>query len=166
MEVKAQLNHLRLAPRKLRLLADLVRGKKISQDKNQLRFLRKAGARPLAKLLDSAVANAKNNFQLDENNLFLAQIFVDEGPKLKRWRPMSRGRAYHIQKKTSHITMILSEIQAGPAKKKTEEKTLTAKEPSVKPIGPKPEKPKFKEEKAIGPKNSPLAKRFFRRKSI
>ena len=106
MEVKASLNYLRIAPRKMRLLADLVRGKKVSQAETILSFNLKRGAMPLKKLLASAASNAEN-LELKKEGLEIAQIKIDEGPKLKRWRAGSRGRARPIQKKTSHVTLVL-----------------------------------------------------------
>lgn len=108
MQIKAQLNYLRIAPRKVRLAADLIRGKAAPQAKALLDFSLKRGAEPLKKLLDSAVANAKSNFAIDnEEDLYVAKITVDEGPKLKRWRARARGRAMQIQKKTSHVNLVL-----------------------------------------------------------
>jgi len=109
VEVKAHLNYLRIAPRKVRLVVDLIRGKSVQEARNILNFAVKKSALPIKKLLDSAVANAKNNFNLDEKKLYIKKIFVNEGPKLKRYRSASRGRAVEVQKKTSHITIILDE---------------------------------------------------------
>ncbi len=109
MEVKAKLNYLRIAPRKVRLVVDLIRGKNVKEARNILNFTTKRVALPVKKLLNSAISNAKNNFGLNENNLYIKKIFVNEGPKLKRYRPVSRGRGVEIQKKTSHITIILDE---------------------------------------------------------
>lgn len=109
MKVKVELNNLRIAPRKVRLVADMIRGKKAQDAKSLLSFTVNKPAGNILKLLNSAVANAKHDFKLDEANLFVSEIFVNEGPKLKRWHPMSRGRAYPIQKKTSHITLVLSD---------------------------------------------------------
>jgi large subunit ribosomal protein L22 len=91
------------------LVVDLIRGKSVQEARNILNFTVKRAALPIRKLLDSAVANAKNNFNLDEKKLYIKKIFVNEGPKLKRYRAASRGRAVEIQKKTSHITIILDE---------------------------------------------------------
>ena len=110
MEVKVRLNNLRTAPRKVRLVADLVRGKKLAEAQSILSFTVNKSARDVLKLLNSAVASAKHDFQLNETNLYVSRIMVDEGPKLKRWHPMSRGRAYPIIKRTSHIVLILSEL--------------------------------------------------------
>ena len=107
MEVVAKLRYLRIAPRKVRLVADLVRGKKVEEAAHILTFTRKRAAKHILKLLNSAIANALHNFQLKKENLYIARIIVDEGPKLKRWRPRARGMAYEIQKKTSHITLVL-----------------------------------------------------------
>lgn len=109
MQVTAKLNYLRIAPRKVRLVADLVRGKRVEEARTILGFTPKRAAPVLLKLLESAVANAKNDFQLDADRLYLKKLVVDEGPKLKRWRPRARGQAYEIQKKSSHITLVLAE---------------------------------------------------------
>lgn len=109
MEVIAKLNNLRIAPRKTRLLTNMIKGKTATKARSVLVFSVKKGALPLQKLLDSAIANAKNNFHLKEDNLLISAIKVDEGRKLKRWRARARGRACRIEKKTSNITLVLSE---------------------------------------------------------
>lgn len=109
MEVKAHLRYLRIAPRKVRLVADLIRGKSVEEAENILNFTTKRAALPLLKLLKSAIANAKNNFNLNEKNLFVSEILVNEGPRLKRIFPRARGRADIKQKKMSHITIVLEE---------------------------------------------------------
>ncbi|OGZ84897.1 MAG: 50S ribosomal protein L22 [Candidatus Staskawiczbacteria bacterium RIFOXYD1_FULL_39_28] len=108
MDIKVKLSNLRTAPRKVRQVIDLVRGKKALDAKAMLSFTVNKSARNVEKLLDSAIASAKHDFQLNEANLFISKITVDEGPKLKRWHPMSRGRAYPIIKRTSHIALTLS----------------------------------------------------------
>lgn len=110
MEITAKLNNLRTAPRKVRQVADLIRGKDVVNAKSILEFTIKKPSDPVLKLLNSAIASAVKNFQLKEENLKVFKITVDEGPKLKRWHAMSRGRAYPIIKKTSHIKIILTEI--------------------------------------------------------
>ena len=138
MEVKAKLNYLRIAPRKVRMVTDLIRWKNVQQARNLLRFAIKKGSEPVLKLLDSAIASAKNNFHLDENNLFISKITVDEGPKLKRFRPRARGSANEIQKKTSHITIVLDEIDKTKKEikvqedKKGDEKLIEKKEKKIK----------------------------------
>ena len=112
MEIKASSNYLRMAPRKLRLVAELISGMNIQEAERELKFLNKRAAGPILKLLNSAIANAKNNFGFDQkktNSLYIKKIVVDEGPKLKRWMPVARGITHPIQKKTSHIALILDE---------------------------------------------------------
>ena len=116
MEVTAKLSNLRTAPRKVRLVADLVRGKKVPEAQAKLSFTINKSSTSILKLINSAVASAKHNHQLDENNLYISKITVDEGPKLKRWHPMSRGRAYQILKRSSHIALVLKEINPTVAK--------------------------------------------------
>ena len=141
MEVSAKLNHLRIAPRKVRLVVDLIRGKKATEAETILNFTVKKASLPVSKLLKQGIANAKNNFQIDVSNLFVSKIKVDEGPKQKRWRARSRGQTYGIQKKTSHITLILDEIKKS-TKKKT--KKVVEKKPVVEEISGK-----IREEKAV-----------------
>lgn len=109
MEAKAKLKYLRIAPRKTRLVADMIRGKGVKEAQGLLEFTAKKAAHPLLKLLRLAIANAVNNQKLDEDKLYIYKITVDEGPKYKRWMPRARGQAYEIQKKTSHITIVLKE---------------------------------------------------------
>lgn len=111
MEVKAHLRYLRITPRKVRLVADLIRGKSVNKAKEILTFSKKKSAKMLLKLLNSAISNAKHNFNLNEENLFIETILVNEGPRLKRIFPRARGRADILQKKTSHVTIVLKEKQ-------------------------------------------------------
>jgi len=166
MSVIAKLRYLRITPRKVRLVADLIRGKRIEEAQSILNFTIKKAAPPLLKLLRSATANAKNNFQLDESNLYITKILVDEGPKYKRWRARARGRAEEIQKKTSHVTVVLDEIVKKPPK---ESKLPTGQAKKVKKVekAPKIEKPKVKPEIEIKkPKVERGIKRIFRRKAF
>ncbi|MGB9680732.1 MAG: 50S ribosomal protein L22 [Minisyncoccia bacterium] len=116
MEVKASLNYLRISPRKVRLVADLIRGKKVKEAESYLRLLKKRAKEPLLKLLKSAVSNAKNNFNLSPDTLYIAQLRVDEGPALKRWMPRARGSASLIKKRSSHILMVLKEVNSKKSK--------------------------------------------------
>jgi len=109
MEIKVRLSNLRTAPRKVRQVIDLVRGKRVPEAQSILLFTVNKSARPVLKLLNSAVDSAKKNYQLNEENLFISKITADEGPKLKRWHPMSRGRAFPIIKRTSHIVLTISD---------------------------------------------------------
>lgn len=111
MPARAKLRYLRIAPRKVRMVAELIRRKSVVEAENILRFTVKKSARPFLKLLNSAVANAKSGFQMDKENLYIQKVLVDEGPKMKRWLPRARGKADEIQKKTSHITIVLDEIE-------------------------------------------------------
>lgn len=113
MQVVAQLKHLHIAPRKVRLIAGLIRGLTVERAEAQLFHLTKRSADPVSKLLHSAVSNAENNFSLPKSNLFIKEITVDEGIKQKRFMPGSMGSAKPIHKKTSHIRIILGEKVAG-----------------------------------------------------
>lgn len=110
MEVKAKAKHIRISPRKVRLVVDLVRGMNVGNALNQLKFTNKKAAGPIQKLIDSAIANAVNDFELEKSNLFIKEIKVDEGATMKRWMPKARGRATPIRKRTSHISLILGEL--------------------------------------------------------
>jgi len=132
MEVKVKLGNLRTAPRKTRLVADLIRGKKLTEAQSILSFTINKTARDILKLINSAAATAKNDFHLNESNLFVSKIMVDEGPKLKRWHPMSRGRAYSILKRTSHIVVVLKEINSGVENKDSIKKEKIEKKEVVK----------------------------------
>ena len=123
MIVKASLKHFRMSARKVRLVADLIRGMDIERAKIQLKFLPKKAADVILKLLNSAVANAENNLKLQKDNLYISKILVDSGPILKRWLPRAHGRATPIRKRTSHITIILDEKEPSKAKAKPEKKT-------------------------------------------
>lgn len=109
MEANATLRFLRIAPRKVRLLADMIRGKPVQDAINALRFTRKSASLPLRKLIESAVANAENNHGLDIDTLRIREIRVDEGPTLKRFSPRAQGRAFPIMKRTSHVAVVLEE---------------------------------------------------------
>ncbi|MBK9293093.1 MAG: 50S ribosomal protein L22 [Oligoflexia bacterium] len=109
MEVKAKLRFARMAPRKLRLVADLVRGKNVNDAMKALAFLNKNAAPVVKKLIKSAVANAEQKKTVDVDNLFVKHITVDQGPTMKRFMPRAQGRASEIRKKTSHINVTLAE---------------------------------------------------------
>lgn len=111
METKASAKFIRMSPKKVRLVVDTVRDMKITEALDRLRLTNKAATRPIVKLINSAVADAEHNFELEKNNLFIKEIRVDEGPTLKRWKPRAHGRAAPIRKRTSHIQVILAEIK-------------------------------------------------------
>jgi large subunit ribosomal protein L22 len=97
-----------MSPTKVRQVVDLIRWKDVPEARRILTFTARAAGRPILKVLDSAVANAENNFNLDSDALFVNRAFVDAGPILKRWRPRARGRATRIRKRTSHITIYVA----------------------------------------------------------
>jgi large subunit ribosomal protein L22 len=101
----ARARYVRMSPMKVRRVVDLVRGMPVGQAASVLQFAEQAAARPVAKLVASAVANAENNFDLDPSTLVISTITVDEGPTMKRFQPRAQGRAYRIRKRTSHITV-------------------------------------------------------------
>ena len=109
----ARLNHLRVAPRKARIIADLVRGQDVTAAINTLRFMNKAGAREFFKLIVSAVANAEDKKEGDVDKLVISKVTVDQGQVLKRWRPRAQGRGTRVLKKTSHVFVELAEGAAG-----------------------------------------------------
>jgi large subunit ribosomal protein L22 len=109
MEVKAVAKHVRIAPRKVRLVVDLIRGKQVGEAIAILAHTPKAASPVVEKVLKSAIANAEHNFELEPNSLVVSKVFVDEGATLKRFRPRAMGRASKINKRTSHITVIVSE---------------------------------------------------------
>lgn len=165
MEVTAKLSNLRISPRKVRLVADLIRGFSVKEARNRLSFLVKRTSLPMLKLLNSAAANAQHNFKLHPEDMYISRIFVDGGPVLKRTMPRAMGRAYIIRKRTSHIHLTLSE-------KKDKHKSVQ-KSPKVKKmpqeIDKKEEAPKkviiTKTERKTGNENKKrltgLAKRAF-----
>ncbi len=111
MEIKAQLNYFRVSPRKVRTVAQMVVGLPVNAAVAQLIFARKRSTPALIKLLKSAIANAKNNFRLDSENLFVKEFRIDEAPPLKRHMPRARGRATPIKKRGSHVSLVLDEIK-------------------------------------------------------
>ncbi len=170
-QIKAQLNFLRIPPRKVRLLADVIRGLPVQEAEAKLILNPRRPKDALLKLLRSAVANAKNNHKLVSEKLFVKEIRVDQGPKSKRWTPRSRGSAGTIEKKTSHVTIILGflenakpnrfviEIKKPVKKKEGQEKKKSEKTETVEKKSSAPEKPK--------PVGQPgVFKRVFRRKAI
>lgn len=108
-EAKAIARTVRIAPRKVRLVVDLIRGKEVGEAIAILKHTPKAASPVVEKVLNSAIANAEHNYDLDVNNLVVSKVFVDEGATLKRFRPRAQGRASAINKRTSHITIVVSE---------------------------------------------------------
>ncbi len=110
MEVKASAKNIRISPRKVRLVINLVRGLQVAKALDQLRFMQKQARFVVEKVVKSAIANAINTYDLEEANLFIKEIRVDEGATMKRWMPKARGRATPIRKRTSHVMLVLGEL--------------------------------------------------------
>ena len=110
MEARAYARHVRIAPRKVQIVMDLIRNKPVNEAVAILQHTPKAACEPLLKLVKSAMANAEHNFNMDKSNLYVAECFVCPGPMMKRVRPRAQGRAFRIRKRTSHITIVLKEL--------------------------------------------------------
>jgi len=167
-EVTAQLNGLRMAPRKVRAVVNLIKGKNVLDALAQLEALVKRSSSPIAKLLKSAIANAENNNNMVKENLYVKSINVDEGVKLKRFKPKGFGRVSPIEKKTSRVRVVLVEKVAGlkrtPVEKKVKEKEF---EKISVPDKQETKRPEIKTE--LGKKPGViegLGRKFFRRKVI
>lgn len=142
MEVQAHLRNLRMSPRKVRLVIDLVRGKSVAVAVTQLSFLQKEAARPVLKLLQSAMANAAHNHQLDVAGLRIKAIAANSGPTFKRFRPRAHGAAAPIRKRTTHITLVLTDEPAPASAAKEKPKARTRRRtaaPVVAPVASVPE---------------------------
>ena len=111
MEARATAKYIRIAPRKVQIVLDLIRNQPANKAMAILRHTSKAACEPLEKLLKSAMANAENNFEMDTKRLYVAECFVCPGPTLKRFRPRAQGRGMRILKRTSHITLVLKEAE-------------------------------------------------------
>ena len=109
MEARAQVTDVRISPRKVKIVLDLIRNQPVDVARAIVANTSKSACEPIGKLLKSAAANAENNFNMDKNDLYVAECFVCPGPMLKRIRPRAQGRAFRINKRTSHITLVLKE---------------------------------------------------------
>ncbi len=172
--VTTKLNYLKIAPRKVRLVANSLKGLSVSEAEAQLLISPRRVSLAIIKLLRSAVANAKNNSQMNTNHLFIKEIRVDQGPMLKRYMPRAMGRATPIQKKSSHIILVLAESEKTKAprfkivKPEKISKKISSGETKRKKTEPEKPKPPEKETKET-PKPAAkqgFIKRMFRRKSI
>ena len=110
MEARAKLSYARISSRKVKIVIDMIRNKPLGEAMGILKNTPKAASELLIKLLQSAAANAENNHNMDKNNLYIAEIYANQGPTLKRVRPRAQGRAFRIRKRTSHITIVLKEL--------------------------------------------------------
>lgn len=113
MEAKAVAKFIRISPRKVRQVVDLIRGKDVNEALAILRFTPKRASAPVAKVIKSAAANAEHNYDMNRDNLYVAAAFVDQGPTLKRWQARALGRADIVRSRTSHITVIVREKEEG-----------------------------------------------------
>lgn len=113
MEARAVARQVRISPRKARLVVDLIRGKEVGEAIAILRHTPKKASPIVEKVLKSAIANAEHNYEMDPNKLVISKAYVDEGVTLKRFRPRARGRATRINKRTSHITIVVTEKKEG-----------------------------------------------------
>ncbi|MBC8080299.1 MAG: 50S ribosomal protein L22 [Gorillibacterium sp.] len=109
MQATANAKYIRIAPRKVKLVIDLIRGKEVGEAIAILRHTPRAASPIVEKLLNSAIANAEHNYSLDVNKLVIAQVYANQGPTMKRFRERAMGRASRINKRTSHITLVVSE---------------------------------------------------------
>ena len=128
MAFEVKLRHLKISPRKVRLIADMIRGKKIDEAQAILGFVVKKGGDPILKLLNSAVANVKNSGKKEIADLFISKITVDEGPIAKRMMPRAKGRGDRIMKRSSHVTLALDEKRNKKTEKTVEKKVVKSLE--------------------------------------
>jgi large subunit ribosomal protein L22 len=156
MEARAQARYVRVTPMKARRVIDLIRGMNAADAQAVLRFAPQAASEPIGKVLDSAIANATNNHAMDARGLVVSAAFVDEGPTMKRIRPRAQGRAYRIRKRSSHITVIVSDgiVMAPVAKAKPAAKAAE-----------KPVAPKAPAKKAADTADKPVAKKATAKKA-
>lgn len=154
MKIKATLNNLRVSPRKSRLVINLIKGMDVSNALVQLSHMSKGSSREVGKLLESAIANAENNFGLEKSNLIVSDVQVGGGSTLKRWLPRAHGRATPLMKRTSNIYLVLDEKIEGKSKAT---KTKTKKEEKV--VEEKEVKSETKEVKKTVVAKSPVAKK-------
>ncbi len=123
MEIKASINDLRMSPRKVRLVIDLVRKMPVDKALSQLKFTNKKATEPVIKMIESAIANGINTYGLDRSNLFIKEIRSDEGTTLKRWMPKAHGRATVIRKRGAHVKVVLGEVVDSGLHEKKVQKT-------------------------------------------
>lgn len=112
-EAKAVAKYIRISPRKVRQVIDIIRGKNVQEALAILKFTPKRASVPVAKVVKSAAANAEHNYEMDKDSLYVAACYVDQGPTLKRWQPRAMGRADVLRHRTSHITVVVKEKKEG-----------------------------------------------------
>lgn len=157
-----------MAPRKVRAVTNLLKGKDVVYALNQMEFFMKRPVLPLTKLLNSAINNAENNFNMVRDNLYIKQFLVDEGIKLKRYRPKAQGRVGEIQKKTSRVKLVLDERVTG-LKRKASDKKVQKEMKAVEKDNEKPDTKKYEVKTELGKKSDAsggFVRRLFRRKQV
>ena len=130
MQIKAKAKYIHMSPKKVRLVLGVIRGMDAGEAEDQLKFIPKRACKPILKLLNSAVANAKENYNLEKENLFIKEIRADEGPTLHRWMPKAHGKADPIRKRSSHISIILDQKPDSLKSTKLQKITKARKEES------------------------------------
>ncbi|OHA08979.1 MAG: 50S ribosomal protein L22 [Candidatus Sungbacteria bacterium RIFCSPLOWO2_01_FULL_59_16] len=174
MKISAELNYLRMAPRKVRLAADAIRGKRVPEAEVALRFLARRSAVPLRKLLASAVASAKHDYQMASSDaLIISEIRVDGGPILKRRRAGARGTSFPIAKRTSHIRLVLEASGVAPKRARRRAAPVAVRAASGRVEAAPDESAKaaparraFRERMRMAAKPREFVRRIFRRKVI
>ena len=172
MKIRATLNYLRMSPRKVRLVAQAIRGKRVPDAERVLKFLSRRAALPVEKLLSSAVASARHNFQVtDPASLTVSEILVNPGPTLKRRRARAMGRAFPIRKRTSHVRLVLEAAVplAKPARRPSARAVSVVGEkdiPAAPPSKPAVERDIFRARPRVVTKPTDFVRRMFRRKAI
>jgi large subunit ribosomal protein L22 len=170
-EVRAQARYVRTAPRKAQLVADMIRGQSVLEARATLAFMTRDAARDLEKVLESAVANALSNHNIDAEDLYVSAAYVGAGPTIKRWRARARGRVNRIRKRTCHITVLLAQPDGAPLPAPTRVETPPAEEPKPKraprkkPESAEGAEEKPAEEKPVGAGHDRPAKRAPRKKA-
>ena len=157
MEARAQARYVRVTPMKARRVIDLIRGMQADEAQAVLRFAPQAASEPVGKVLASAIANATNNYAMDARGLVISEAFVDEGPTMKRIRPRAQGRAFRIRKRSSHITVIVSDGIAMAPKARPAAKAKSAPKADPKPDS-KPEVTEAVAEQSASATKAPATK--------
>jgi len=170
LELKFIARFIKISPSKVRLVADMLRGKSVDEALSRLRFVTKSSVEPLIKLISSGAASAQHDFQYSRKDLVVKTIMVNEGPKLKRFRPRAYGRSAMIRKRSSHIELVL-QVKAGAKKMAISGKSATAKAAEVKMVAPEDVKKQLEgvgqkqTADQTGQKKSGFLKKVFSRKT-
>ncbi|MEK9130006.1 MAG: 50S ribosomal protein L22 [Patescibacteria group bacterium] len=173
IKIEAKAKYIHISSKKVRLVADVIRGMNVNEASSQLKFICKKASGPILKLLNSVIANAEHNFNLKKENLFIKEITVNQGPTLDRWMPRAFGRTAPIRKRTSHITITLDSADTNAIKinKKEDKKDTMIQLKTVKDKKDLKDisltkKTEEKNESKVKFKNSGFKKKMFNRKSV